>query len=673
MKDDMVGLLIGFTFLAIILMGIILLPILAFYALPFAGAFVLYIKWRDNPTRKENEARRHLEEMYKRTLAGTLANFSREDIDNRLNRHLPGYLLGTDTERQLVAIGHRILDRLDIATVVPHPPTIAYGIEGGRYLDKLAKVGTLSPEVVKATIDTVAEVLGYFGGFVPREGGEYSVPLSHFIKDKGEAVECVSHELSRKEAFKPILAQLDEALTEQKGVYPTAYKGKEDVVEVYLRNTPLEDLFHVEAGFGIPLETRFSHTHIIGQPGSGKTTLIESLIASDIRAGHNVILIDGQEDVIKRILAVAPLERVIHIDPNDVEYPLALNLFDVGQERFASYVPLEREKAVNRTVELFNFIFNSFASDLTSKQDILFSYVTMLMLQIPGANINTMIDLLDVKGLAKQQEHIQKLSPSAQSFFNAEFDGREYNDTKKEVRYRLRGLMRNATFERIFSHTRSKLSIYDAMNGDGNIILINTAKALLQEKGHGLFGRMFIAMILQATQERAGQEKDARKPTFLYIDECYDYLDENVETMLETARKYRVGCILAHHHFGSQISMSGRSSLNAMTAIKMAGKVAHEDVNTMAKHLETTNEAVVKNPEFTFLTYIRGIGTLPLRVPKEPFEGMECNRQWELEDHRDLMRELYAEPVVAPPDAPSVDDPTDADGGKDWLDSLPLP
>lgn len=642
MKDDMIGLLIGFTFLAIILMGIILLPVLAVYALPFGVALVVYVKWRDSPTRKENEARAHLQAVYERTKAGTLAKFSQEDIDYQLSYELPGYVLGTPVEERLLEIGNRILKQLDIATNIPQPPSVAYGIEGGRYLDKIGRISTLSPDAVQDTIREVAKLLGYFGRFVPYEGGNYQISIRHFIKDVPRAVETIIDEFSKVEGLRPIYDRLEEALLEKNAVYPTAYKA-DDVVEVYLGRTPLEDLFDIEVGFGIPFETRFSHTHIIGGTGSGKTTLIESMIAEDIRAGNNVILIDGQGDIIQRVLAVAPLERVIHIDPSDVEYPLALNLFDVGQERFAAYSPLEREKAINRIVSLFNFVFNSFASDLTSKQDTLFSYLTILLLEIPNASVTTMLDILDTDGIEPYRQYLRALSPATQRFFDTDFNGPEFTTTKREVRRRVLGLMKIPTFERIFSHTKSKLSMYDVMNGDGNIILINTAKDLLQAQGHSLFGRMFIAMIMQATQERASTSQ--RKATFLYLDECYEYLDENVETLLETARKYRVGCILAHQYFGAQISASGRASINASTAIKFAGMVSGDDVSTMAKHLHTSVAELSSLPLYTFMAYFRGLGTMPFRGPSDPFSEMERNRVWELEDHREEMRKRFCIPA----------------------------
>src|SRR3954452_3190365 len=103
----------------------------------------------------------------------------------------------------------------------------------------------------------------------------------------------------------------------------------------------------------------------------------------------------------------------------------------------------------------------------------------------------------------------------------------------------------NANFRAYFSHEHNKVDLFEAMN-KGSLILVNTAKELLKQEGCELMGRFFIALILQAAQERASIPEDRRRPTFVYVDEAHDYFDENIEMLLTTARKYKVGLILSH-------------------------------------------------------------------------------------------------------------------------------
>ncbi|WP_417320790.1 hypothetical protein [Erythrobacter aureus] len=134
---------------------------------------------------------------------------------------------------------------------------------------------------------------------------------------------------------------------------------------------------------------------------------------------------------------------------------------------------------------------------------------------------------------------------------------------------RLWGILENQTFERMFSHPRSRLDLFKEMNA-GKVILINTAKDLLKEQGTEIFGRFFIAMIAQAAQERATLPEHKRTPTIVYVDEAQDYFDRNIGLILAQARKYNVGIVLAHQYLGP-LEPKLQEAFSANTAIRFAG------------------------------------------------------------------------------------------------------
>jgi hypothetical protein len=130
----------------------------------------------------------------------------------------------------------------------------------------------------------------------------------------------------------------------------------------------------------------------------------------------------------------------------------------------------------------------------------------------------------------------------------------------------------NSVLARMFAHPRNRVDLFAAMNR-GSLILINTAKDLLKQDGCEILGRFFLALIAQATQERAAIPEERRRATFLYIDEAQDYFDEGMEQLLNQARKYRVGLILAHQNLG-QFEPRLQAAVMASTAIKLAGGVS---------------------------------------------------------------------------------------------------
>jgi len=148
----------------------------------------------------------------------------------------------------------------------------------------------------------------------------------------------------------------------------------------------------------------------------------------------------------------------------------------------------------------------------------------------------------------------------------------------------------------MFQNKRNKVNLFDAMNR-GSLILIHTAKDLLKQEGCEILGRFFIALIAQAAQERATIQEEERTPTFVYIDEAHDYFDANMEILLEQARKYQVGMIIAHQHL-DQFDTSLRSTVRTNTAIKLVGGLSSKDAAELAKEMGC-------NPEFLLSTQNR--------------------------------------------------------------------
>jgi len=434
----------------------------------------------------------------------------------------------------------------------------------------------------------------------------------------------------------------------------SAIKDVSTLADTYLGATPLIDFLHQDMDFAIPTKTRFEHMHIVAGSGHGKSQTLQYLISQDLEtvaAGkRSVVVIDSQGDLINNISKLAefapggPLhDRVVIIDPTDVEWPVSLNLFDVGIERLKDYDPLERERLTNSILELYDFVLGSLLdAQMTQKQNVIFRYVTRLMLHIPNATIHTLRELMEPDSHIKFAKDIDKLSGTAKRFFETEFMDREFTQTKKQVLRRLWGILENQTFERMFSHPVSKLDLYKEMNA-GKVILINTAKDLLKEQGTQIFGRFFIAMIAQAAQERATLPANKRLPTFVYIDEAADYFDRNIGLILSQARKYNVGMVLAHQYLG-QLDPKLLEAFGANTSIKLAGGVSAKDARTLAPMLYCDPGLIESQPKGGFATYVRGMSqsAVPLVFPFGHLEQMQRMSPEQSAALREMMRERFA-------------------------------
>lgn len=569
---------------------------------------------------------------------------------------------------------------------LPPPQGYVSNIELARYRDRLSDIITKlsAPNAIELATDTLVWAFGDFLRSLPKsvyqdekaflataEAGGHkglAVDLLSFIESPGDAIMQFAVPFYREEAknihlFDEVRQALRQRQHDMSGIplsyrtvdderliNPNEYNGTpQEIVKGYLRGTPFETLFDTKIPFAVPDQIRFEHQWIVAGSGHGKTQTLQYLIADDIPkviAGEaSIVVIDSQGDLIRNVAGLqvfaAHPDRLCLIDPTDVEYPVALNLFDVGLDRINRYSLLDRERLINGILELYDFVMGSLLSaELTQKQGVIFRYITRLMLHIPNANIQTLRELMEPQGYEKYREYIGRLQGTARAFFETEFNSREFADTKRQVVRRLWGILENPTFERMFSHPRNKLDLFSELNA-GKVILINTAKELLKQNGSELFGRFFIAMIAQAAQERAVLSR--RLPTFVYVDECQDYLDQNVSLILEQARKYNVGMVLAHQYLG-QLGPKLLESFAANTSIKFAGGVSDRDARAFAGMLRTDPEFIERQPKGHFAAFVRNRTdqAVSLRIPFGRLEAMERMGYEDEIRVRDAMRTRYA-------------------------------
>lgn len=407
----------------------------------------------------------------------------------------------------------------------------------------------------------------------------------------------------------------------------------EELIATYLSGTPLLSLFRTPVPFSIPLATRFEHMHIVGGAGHGKTQTLQHLIATDLALPDppSLIIIDSHGDMlsaIERLDCFHPehgrlTDRLIIIDPEDVEHPPALNMFDMSAARLASYTPAQREQVEAATIELFDYIFRALAADLSSKQGVAFAFVARLLLAIPHATIHTLRELMEDQSssIDKSPFHdaILRLDHTARAFFEGHFFTKAFADTKRQIARRIYDFIRNKAFERMFSSRENKLDMFEAMNS-GSIVLVNTSKAMLKGAASALFGRTMIALTLRAAFERVAIPPDQRRPAFLIIDEAADYFDANVDALLTQVRKYKLGLVFAHQYL-DQLDAGLRASFAANTAIKLAGGVSDKDARSLAPDMRCRPEFITgqrkQSGSTSFATYVRNItpSALSLSIP----------------------------------------------------------
>lgn len=440
------------------------------------------------------------------------------------------------------------------------------------------------------------------------------------LREENEKFPAVSHETTRQEKIDIYAHSLNEFFAHGAEIYESGFKVPFDATLTYYEpDIPHKygsqfwrDLNSFLIPIRFPNSIRKEHTYILGNTGSGKTQLIQQMISYDLETNASIIVIDSQGDLIRKLKHTKLIdpERLVIVDPVDsVEYPLALNMFDVGQARLSKLNPVDYERHINGVVELLNFVFSAVMdSALTDKQSVVFNFCIRLMLNVPNATLETFVDVLE-NGVEKYQAQINQLPTLAQNFFRAAFptDTRarnEYKNTRLEILRRLYFLLENPTISRLFKSSKNKLNISKEMDS-GKVILISTDRSLLKTQGCAFFGRYFLSLIAQGMQDRLNKPEHHRRKCYVYVDECGDYLntaDVNITDILEKGRKYNVGMTLAHQQI-QQLPQEVFQSIKTNSALKFIGTCSHSD--SMALRHDMMVDAI-KMSRLMFLTHTRG-------------------------------------------------------------------
>ncbi|MCU7866442.1 MAG: hypothetical protein KZQ92_21010 [Candidatus Thiodiazotropha sp. (ex Lucinoma borealis)] len=490
----------------------------------------------------------------------------------------------------------------------------------------------------------------------------FSLPLYFLLKDTNETIDAILSTLAdetftRLGLFEDVSRQLYLNLAHASGIVPDTEQKKpfiypsdkklppQDSVDVYLRYTPFYDLLSSPAPFTIPDKSYFEHMHVIGGTGAGKTTWLSQLILHHLKDPRrpSVVVVDSQGALIPPLLTLASIQdRIIYIDPSN---PPAINIFDTEAG----------------ALETFDYLFSGIVgADLTAKQSILFEFLARLMLTIPNATLQDLLNLTIDIGPYKSA--IQQLPTTQRQFFETDFNGSTFRSTREQVRYRLQAIMGDDTLHRLLANPNTELDIGKALDS-GALILIDTSKDVLK-KASAPFGRIFIALILQALYERAPIPESKRHPTHLIVDEAHEYFDQNINTLLNQVRKYRCGCVFAHQLL-QQATPDLRASLASSTSIKMASGISIADARVLAPDFRTTPDFMLDQQIGHFATYIKNV--TPQAVSVEVTPGL-LEREKHVKRRQQKNRTVTPQqPNSAAPDTNSINkDDIDTEAKEGW-------
>ena len=316
----------------------------------------------------------------------------------------------------------------------------------------------------------------------------------------------------------------------------------------------------------LPREDRKLHTHIIGAPRRGKSRLMEHMIRTDISNGDGLLLLDPHGELYDRVVAWCVAEGMFRkrdiflFEPASEDWTFGLNPLDLR-----GVSSTHHDDIVAGAVRAICQARGGENIDETPRIARILKRVFQVVAEKSGT-LREAVDLcdpLDPDGLRRhlttgiENEILQRewdfwntLSPTR---FGELFEG---------PRNRIEKLVTHRLIESMVSQTDHVIDFTDVLK-KGTIVLANLQG--LPQENIKLLGSLMVNDIFEKAKLRG--LKPTPDPYFLYLDEAYYFLGDDVRHLLVETPKFGLWATLAHHDLG-QLREAGNAVYTAVTMIE---------------------------------------------------------------------------------------------------------
>lgn len=333
-------------------------------------------------------------------------------------------------------------------------------------------------------------------------------------------------------------------------------------------------------------DDRRRHLYIIGQTGTGKSTLIYNLVAQDILVGKGVGVLDPHGDLVERILSIVPAERaedVILIDPADLERPVGLNMLE-----YDSRYPEQKSNIVDELIGIFDKLY-----DLKTTGGPIFEQYTRNALLLLMDDPQELVTLMEVPKVLADKEFRTRLlqkckNPVVKDFWEKEAEkaGGEASlqNMVPYITSKFNVFIANDYMRPIIGQVKSTIN-YRQIIDTKKILLINLSKGRLGDINSSLLGLINVGKLLMAAFSRIDLPEEQRQDFYLYIDEFQNFTTDSIATILSEARKYRLDLTIAHQFIG-QLSEKIKAAVFGNVGSMLVMRVGAEDAEFLVKQFE---------------------------------------------------------------------------------------
>jgi hypothetical protein len=317
-------------------------------------------------------------------------------------------------------------------------------------------------------------------------------------------------------------------------------------------------------------DERLEHIAVIGATGTGKSTLIEHLVAQDMARGDGVLLIDPNGPLAEAVLQFVPPRRrnhVCYLNVPDLEWPVGMNVLeDVHPDR--------RAVLVDGVVSAMRSIWQE---SWGPRMEQILRHAARALIEVPNASIVLLPRLL-MDDAYRKCVVSRVTDPFTRAFFDDRFEQwrKDYRDVAIDpVLNKVEAFLAFPHVRNILGQGRSTLSLDQAM-ARGRIVIVNLAKSQISETAAHLLGAFLIAQVLSKLA------LDLKQDFHLHIDEAHNF--GSLSLLLREARKFRCS-VTVSTQFLEGLDAETRAALRGTARTHAYFRLGGDDADLVAPSL----------------------------------------------------------------------------------------
>ncbi len=369
------------------------------------------------------------------------------------------------------------------------------------------------------------------------------------------------------------------------------------------------------------------HYQIIGQTGTGKSTLLTNLILSAVKRGHGLTFFDPHGSTVDIVLRSMPAEyagrvRVVRI--GDADNPVPLNIWDSDD-------PQKEERNISDLCELIGDIFDPENRGFVGPR---YERWLSTFAKASIAFLGRRASLESITVLSQSRENMRLLCsaivdryPTLAEVIKQEYGTDRCDEFQNFLNWYLCKFQRLTSVEQLRKTLGAGANALDFVHtiDTDTVTLIDLASPTIGTHAARIMGSLLLMKLWNAVLER----KQRDMTHLVVVDEASLFQTNPMPRMLAESRKFGVSMVLCHQHTG-QLTSEIRDALEANSANFSAFRLSARDAAVAAVRFDdpSMQTRLTRLDAFNAITTLSVDGrqtapfTLEINKPKRQPDGL---------------------------------------------------